>query len=265
MGQKIKINIPPESGRFKKNVSGNPGGKRRRSDQETIPEAIRRKLREPVSDPVRRRKRTNRHELAARRLIAQAVNGDTRAISEISKQRKLATRYAPTVRKISFKDAQKRQGSLFDLDEQFFEKQAREKAEFRRKAREEATLADYIEQELRRRRMVDRDGNGKLVRMNMQDIIVHNLTNEYAKGDLAAIALIEKLLPKNKAWTPPIFSEAMKPTAGESADFELAKSVQREDFRTIYKEFHAGEGDWDDDSVVDARMKSEPKRSQKGR
>lgn len=252
MGQKTKFNTPPESERFKKGESGNPSGSRGRS-AETIPDAIQRKLSEPVTDPVKRRKRTNRRELAARRLVVQAVNGNARAISEVAKQRKLATRHAPKMRKISFEEAKKRMNGA-NLNETFYEKQAKEKAAFKRKAKEDASLADYVDRELRKRLMMDRDGTGKLVRMNMQEIIVHNLTNQYAQGDLAAIALVEKMSPKKSKSAPSTFTEVAKPSPKQAAEQETAERKERENARELFRELYPSEN-VDDDSVLDAKIR----------
>jgi hypothetical protein len=252
MGQKFKVNSPPEGGRFQKGMSGNPSGKRKHGE-ETIQEATQRKLAEPVTDPSNRRERTNRHELSARRLVAQAVNGSHRAINEVCNQRKLATRHTPTVRKMSFEEARSGRSGA-QLNEAFFENQAKEKSEFKRKAKERVSLADCVDRELRKRRMMDRDGTGEMVRMNMQQIIVHNLTNEYAKGDLSAIALVEKMLPKNNSWTPPVFTEVSRPSPQQAAEQESARLRERETMRENFKEFYPHE-DWDNDSLLDAKIR----------
>lgn len=52
----------------------------------------------------------------------------------------------------------------------------------------------------------------KVVRMSMQDVIAHNLANDVAKGDVSAIALLEKIAPSPFISQRRKFTEVAKPT-----------------------------------------------------
>lgn len=207
MRQKIKINLAPAEHRFRPGQSGNPSGRRRTSSSESVTQSIMRKVREPITNPVTRRGRTSRYHLGARALVVQAAQGDRRALTAVMKLSKKASS-RPVMHKISFDEAF--YSGKYSLTLEFYEKQAREKAEFRRKVKEGRSFADEVHQELRKR--VKMPIGDKVVRMSMQDVIAHNLANDVAKGDVSAIALLEKIAPSPFISQRRKFTEVAKPT-----------------------------------------------------
>jgi len=215
MNEKIKVNLPPKGAQFQKNRSGNPTGKRRTNPPVGVADAILRKVREPIAGPTARRGRSSRYELGARALVVQAAQGDRRALAEVIKFGKRSSRNGPELRKVSFQEAFKKKGAD-KLTPEFFDQQAKDKAEFRRKAKEMLTMGDYVEKELRRRVKMPR--GDRMVRMSMQDVIAHNLSNDVAKGDITAIALLEKISPGKSRRDCTVFTEVIIPAVKDVGD-----------------------------------------------
>ncbi len=220
---------PPTEGKIKPGQIRNPKGRSGERDEPTgLHRAIEAALLKPIRGTGSRGPRLTPRRFGIRVIVGKAAKGEVKAIKDLLQIREEAgTKRLARWIKLSYLEGL-RQFRKGELTEEFFQEQARKKADHRKQIRrDDLALSDLIDSELNRRTTVILD-DGERKRVSMLTLIAMACAKQHASGNSDIIRLLQKLEPNDWTMKGPVEYYVALPTQEELAILEQRRKNREE-------------------------------------